>query len=307
MAKLSSTDIALEGFRITRERPRIILAWAVVALLFSLASTAMLITMAGSAFMELKSLQTAAGSAPADPALVLSVFQRLAPAYGIILLLSLVYYAVLYAAGNRAVLRPEDRSFGYLSLGKAELLQAAAFFLLWLLFIGAYLGVAIPTILLSVVIGVLIKMPAIPFVLSFIVIICAMLWLFVRLSLTSAATFDTGRIGIGVSWRLTKGHFWPLLGAYVLAGVLLIVIALLTLVIIAALAAVLGGGLAAVGGMLNPNFSSLAAYLTPVILIQMVISAVVTAVSMAVMVCAPAYAYRQLRDQTGAGVAATFS
>jgi hypothetical protein len=46
------------------------------------------------------------------------------------------------------------------------------------------------------------------------------IWVLVRLSLAGAITFSERRIHVSKSWELTRGRFWPLAWAYVLAFLL---------------------------------------------------------------------------------------
>ena len=300
MAGFSSTDVALEGFRVTRERPTAILAWAGLSLVVSLLTTLAMVSMAGPQFAALMSMN---GSKP-DVAAMMAIFSRLAPAYSVTALIWLAYNALMYAAANRAVLRPGERLTGYLRLGVDELLQLVVMILLGLIFLGVYIGLVIVIGLLSWAVDVAYKPAASAVaVIGFIALLCALIWLAVRLSLASAATFDTRQIGIGASWRMTRGRFWPLLGAYVIAVVLVVVIWLLGLIILFAIAAAVGGGLTAAGELLHPNFGSLAAYFTPVMIVNLAVGALLTALGLAIFICAQAEAYRQLRATKAAGVA----
>ena len=62
-----------------------------------------------------------------------------------------------------------------------------------------------------------------------------------RTSLAGPANFDTGRLGLVQSWRMTRGRFWPLLGAATLATCLSALIAVVLWLATALLQAAIGG------------------------------------------------------------------
>jgi hypothetical protein len=66
-------------------------------------------------------------------------------------------------------------------------------------------------------------------------------WLGIRLSLAGPANFSTGRFGLADSWRLTRGHFWPLFGMILLALCLLVLIAIVVFILTAVVQAAIGG------------------------------------------------------------------
>lgn len=300
MADFSATNAAFEGFRLARERPAAIGIWSAFLLVFGVVTTALLIAMAGP---QLAAMATAEPGA--DPSQMMASFGAIGPAYLLILLLSFVAYAVLYAAVFRAILRPAEGGVGFLRLGGDELRVGLALL--------AVIGILFVAYIVCVLAGAVVfggaaaaaagagdaggPMALVAGLIGFVVFVglfCALIWLLVRLSLALPATFDRRSIQIASAWRLTKGRFWPLLGAYLLSFVLMIVVYLLALIVFAAIAALLGGGLAAVGGVFQPDLTSLAGYFTPLIIVYTVFTAVLSALALAITVGTTAAAYREI-------------
>jgi len=124
---------------------------------------------------------------------------------------------VLMAAVNRLVLRPSEGAGAYLRLGGDELRQAAVWALFNLTLFGAFLIGSVLTEFFAIMkdgIGALLAL------LAFVATLGGVVYLAIRLSLSSAATFDAGKVVFFRSMPLTKGQFWPLLGAYFLAVIM---------------------------------------------------------------------------------------
>src|ERR1700748_2797848 len=109
MGRFSVAEVALTGFRIVRERRRIVLLWIVLQLVVSAGFGVIMVGMAGPALTRLY----AGGGmlASQDPARNLALIRQLGPMYLVLLAFCLIFYPVLYAAMNRAVLRPADARF----------------------------------------------------------------------------------------------------------------------------------------------------------------------------------------------------
>jgi hypothetical protein len=56
------------------------------------------------------------------------------------------------------------------------------------------------------------------------VLFCAVVWAWTRVSPAGAMTILEHKVVIGPAWRLTRGAFWRLFGAYVLFGILILVV-----------------------------------------------------------------------------------
>lgn len=286
MTDFSATDAAFEGFRITRERPKAVLIWAGLILLAALLSQVLLIGIAGEAFGDFMAMGQRRGQP--DPDELGAMMGRLAPAFLLLLPLGLIYYAVLYSAVYRAILRPEEGGAGFLKLGGDEFRVLGALALLVLILMG---GTFAAGLILSVLGGLAGRGAA---VLGVLLLLGGMVFLVVRLSLALPATFAERRILIFESWRLTKGRFWALLGAYVLAGVLAIVVSMLGLMIYVAVGALLAGGLREAVAVFRPDLSSITAWLTPAMIIYLLVNSLLTAITNALMLAPSAVAYREL-------------
>ncbi len=115
-----ATDCAFEGFRLTRRAPLAVLSWAAAYAVF----IGLMFLLVGPHFVTVLSVITemqAQGQTEPSPEDV----ERLAQAYGVIIgwamPLGLLFSAVISTAIARSVIRPEDRKFGYLRVGKDEL------------------------------------------------------------------------------------------------------------------------------------------------------------------------------------------
>lgn len=297
----SPADAALEGFRIARERPRVLLVWAALNLIVSIVMTIVLVSMFGETLIELEAMSPQGAE---DPAQAMALLERLAPLYALMIPAGLLLIAVTSAAVYRIVLRPHDDRFAYLRLGADELRLVGLMLVYLLLAIGFTFVVTLVAGLLAAgaamlggaagaLVGLLIGLGTLAF----------MVFVIVRFSLAGPMTFAEGRLRIFQSWTLTRGAFWRLLGAYVLALALIVVVLLLLLIIFAATAAVTAGGdLSQVGQVFAPDMSSIGAYFTVPMLIYLVFAAFLGAVQNAVLYAPPAVAYRAL-----SGTAETFA
>jgi hypothetical protein len=291
MADFSATDVAFSGIRFVRERPRTVAVWAGVQIIISLVLGALVVVMLGPSMAQMRGFSR--GPA-ADPTQAMAVFARVLPMYAVLLPITLLINAVVYAAMARAVLRPADEGVGYLRLGADEVRQILLM-LLWIVvaIAGEVVGgivLAIPTVILAIVVQ-----GARPLIVALCVVVAmaAAIYCVVRLSLASAMTFDRKRVDLFGSWTLTKGQFWKMLGAYALVVGLALVIVILVSIISTAVAAVLGGvgGLAAI---FTSNVSSMAQFMAPARLAVTVLWALVTPLFWALFLMPPAEIYRHL-------------
>jgi hypothetical protein len=291
MTAFSATDAAFEGFRITREKPKILLIWAGFYMIISFLMPVLLVTMGG---QDLMALEAAANDKSADSAAALQNFMALLPLYAILLPVGLAVQAVLASAVYRAILRPSETGFGYLRLGQDELRLA---FLTLIYFLLTLVAVTLVVVLGGIGAGIAYTVLGSPLfgVALGLFFMGLLFFVAVRLSLAPVMTFAEQRIRVFESWNLTKGQFWKLVGAYVLAIASVVVVLVLAMVIFMAIAAIAAGGdIASVSKIFAPDLSSVAAYFTIPMIIYTIFGAFLNAFYYAVLVAPAAVAYREL-------------
>ncbi|WP_431469405.1 hypothetical protein [Sphingosinithalassobacter sp. LHW66-3] len=153
------------------------------------------------------------------------------------LLMYLAYYAlaaVLMNAVYRAVLRPEESGGASIRFGRDELRTLGLTLLLGILMmVLAFFGSLILGLIGSALGLAAGGDPVAMDIASTIVLllfIAGWLVLWVKLSLILPASFHYRRFTLDSGWELSSGHFWPLLGAY-----LIIIVISILLVLVASL------------------------------------------------------------------------
>jgi hypothetical protein len=211
---LTVGDILGGGFPLLRDRPGAVASWS---LLYALVTAAMTL-----ALQPYYQMQAASPGGAANIAQVGAVIGR----FLLVELFAMVVFTILAAAAFRAVLRPRDGTFGYLRVGMDEL---RLFALTLLFFVALYLAFVVGMIVL-VAIGVLIARLAAVVATGVLVgfgillMLGVTVWLEVRFSLAFPLTLMRHKIIIGESWRLTRGRFWTLFGAFFVIFLLLVIL-----------------------------------------------------------------------------------
>jgi hypothetical protein len=301
MTAYSATDAALEGFRLTRERPRVLLVWA----LFLLAANALGIAVMMLAPKEAQeALATISGQETPDGQQLMSALGAVAP----LLLLGLVIQRTMDAAVYRLMLRPQEKAFFFLRLGADELRLAALrliFVMMAILFLAV---VQFGIVILGITVSAFGE-PARIFVTSVTEAASwiAFLVIAVRLSLASVLTFDRKKISIFESWALTRGHAMRLLGAQVLALCCAAVLGILVFVVFSSVAgAVLlstGRSMADLKAVMSPENVDVRSYMNPFILAWTLVGSLFSAVYAAAIPAPGGYIYRRIREGEDAAVA----
>jgi hypothetical protein len=300
MTGFSATDAALEGFRITRERPKALLAWTGFCFAVNVASVLISVNLPKEARDAMESLQTDPSQAP-DVDALMSALAVLSP----ILAFGLAVQCVMAAAVYRIILKPADEKFSYLRLGKDEL-RLMALTLIYLVLGVMLLAAAQIGIGIVIFVASLAGQAAMAFVFSAAELFTIGLFFYVaiRMSLAPVITFDRDKLSILDSWALTKGQFWRLLGAYLLAICCVVVVSLLAIMLFSMLAGLVvlatGGSLTDLSSIFQPDETKLTSYLNPFMIAYMVIGSVFTAIYYAVIAAPGAWAYRALTGQAAA-------
>ncbi len=292
MSGFSASEAALEGFRITRENPRAFATWAGASFLFSVLTIVIDAIMPAGIRHGVETLNADQTLTPAQlgDALILS-----AP----VLIFFLAMLSITAAAVYRLIFRHDDARFGYLRLGADELrlmgLAVIGFGITVGLVVGVSMVIGIALALVTIAAPAVAETLRWPAALLSLAIVGAVL---VRLSLAPIATFAERRITVFESWNLTRGHFWPLLGAYSLALACIVVIGVLILVVFTGIAGVAvlatGGKLEDLRTIFAPDQSSLRSYLSVGLIAYMIVSSIFSALWYAVIAAPGAVAYQQL-------------
>ncbi|HJV40339.1 hypothetical protein [Caulobacter sp.] len=290
MSKFSASDAAFSGFRLVRENLKTIAVWAAVMTVLSIISNVLAIQFFGPKLELL--LGYISDNANPDPEEVARRAADLAPLMPWLLSYSLIVNGVIFAALNRLVLRHHDSRLAYLRLGKEELRQAAVWLLTSLVLMATlFVGSAVSGFLGAMGGATGAFLALLGLVGSF----CAMIYLAIRLSFAPAVTFETGKVTLFKSLPETKGLFWSLLGAYLLAAVMSVIVVLLIWTIVSAIGLIASGDLSATGKMLRADTSSLKAYFTPAGIVQALFSGVISILTTLIVFGPAPTIYRELK------------
>ena len=295
MSVFSPSDAAFEGFRLTREKPLAVLAWAAIFAV-TIIVAAVLIVMGFSPRLE----GAADNLNPEDPAAVMTMLAKLAPVLFALMTVWVLLSGVISAAIYRRVLEPADDRAFYLRLGKDEWRQVGALFLC--LFAAMIFSIGLNLLLiLPMRLGEAVGGERLTVFLAEVVVLALQIWFGLRLSLLPAMTFAIKKIDVIAAWRLTRGRLWRLLGMFLLSVVFAIMVYLLITIVSTALAVGISGGDMGVLRQLQDPQAGLSGKATAGVLVYALIS-LLTPVLLMVIVQAPtAIAYRLLSAPEPAG------
>lgn len=289
MSGFKPAEAALEGFRITRENPRAFGAWvlATVAVnIIGIVADGLLPASVRDGLQTISSNQT-----PTGPQL-LDALIAVAP----VLISGLAVQSIMAAAVYRLIFRHDDTRFGYLRLGGDELRLMALTVIYILMIIGLVVAV-------TMVAGIIVALASVggAAIAGFVGAATGLfslgiiIYVLVRLSLAPVATFAERRLAVFESWTLTRGYFWPLLGAYALALACIVVIGLLIVLVFTfvagAIVLALGGKLTDVSAMVKPQGDSLSSYLSIGLIAYLLVNSIFSALYNAVIAAPGAVAY----------------
>jgi hypothetical protein len=272
-------NFALEGFRLLRERPRLLAFWGMVSLFGCGICLLLLVAIAGPYYNDI----LAFNKKPDDMALAMKISPAIFTGLALCTPIYLVTSAILICAICRAGLGEENDRLGFLRFGLRELrvliVQIITLFLSMLVLWASGL------VLVLVGLGQQTLMMGLGF--------AAIAWLQLRLSLNLVQSFATNRINVFGSFQLTRGRSIPLLGGYLLAYGLSMVVWYLSLT-------VMKGVLVLVFGQPKnatvPDMSSLSAFLTPQeVVLYVMLFGIVWPQIMAIIHAPSVAAYRDLK------------
>jgi hypothetical protein len=196
------------GFRLIRERPGAMLIWMVIQLITAIATSFATVAI-------LQGNMDALLSGESEQSVLLSGALKSM----LLGLAGLMVSSILYAAVQRAILRPEEGGPGWLRLGMDEV----RLFLLVLLYVVIFI---IALFIGGIFLGAFIRRGD-PVVLQLVLLVfsCLFLGFFgTRISLTFPLTLKEQAFSIGEGWRLTKGRFWTLFGTFFIIFLILLAI-----------------------------------------------------------------------------------
>ncbi len=261
-----SLDFAFEGFRIIREKPKLILFWGLVLLIGGVLSQVLMVGIAGP---DMERFQAVVNAHDANGLMNLTrtASPNLTAAFLAILPIELLTNAILSCAVFRAVWGEKDDRFGYLRFGGDEWRQVAVLFLMMLLSTVLFAAVITVVITIAGVAGDTAPSAA-GALLALIAGTTLGVIVLLRLSLCTVQSFDRKTIDIFGSWKLTAKHAWALLGGYLVAAVMAALVYILCSGILVALVALAGAGrFSSIG---SPDLTSLQAYFTPMTIVGLV-------------------------------------
>jgi hypothetical protein len=279
MTKFSPSDAAMEGFRLTKEHPGVMLAWAAVYLGGLLLIGLVMMASLGPPFIAL--IRKGQLASPEDIDNLATMLAQSWPAFLLLLLMTALLMSIVTGGVMRLVLRPGEHGFAHLKVGRTEL--KLTFANLICIGIGA----------LSMVAGIVFttgaaQLGSVGATLAVALFLAFALWVGVRLSLLLPTVFDTGQISLRVAWEQTRGHFWQLLGMIVLAVIFYVIVWILFSIIGLAVVELSGGEAAMRDVTRITPLTAIAAVIT--LILQFVLQ-----VLQIVMIYGPfAVAYREL-------------
>ena len=280
MNRFSASDAALEGFRLTRERPATVLAWSGLYFIGVILIALVMMASLDPHFIDLAKKGELLSQ---DPEEIGSMLANSLPAFLLVVVLTVLLFSVVMAGIYRLVLRPTEHGFAHLRFGRDELRLTVVNLLM------VAIGMACLTFGLAVTAVAETAAPAAGVAVG-LAVLAVTIWLGVRLSLATPLSFATHTIAVAEAWRMSRGRFWPLLGMILLAWIFYVIVwVLVTIIGFAIMAA--AGGQEAVQQPSGPV--GFAGYLA-ILAIQLLLP-----ILQVIMVYSPlAVAYQQLRGDT---------
>jgi len=271
-----------------------VLCWGLVMLIGNGLAMYAFMQIAGDSLAQMQAMATHPTS---DPAQLMAVYQRVLPGYAVLIPVTAFINAIISCAIFRVSVRDEAPGFGGILFGADELRQIGVIILWWLAYIGLTLACGLIIGLLVAVMGIASStFIAIGMIVGMIVAFAVIAIFILRLSLCGVQTFDKKKINLFGSWALTKPKWGTLLGGYLIAVVMALLVYGLCMAIFAFIIAVVNGGsVAALSPLSGPQAMGADLFSTPVGLAYVVVFyGIVQPLMIAITVGATAAAYKQL-------------
>lgn len=200
---MTSAGSILEGaFGLVRDHPAAVAIWGLIYLV-AVAGTALLV-------------QPLMLGAASDPEAIAANMQSMFGQLMLFQFLFFLLFVAMWTAALRAILRPSEGGVAFLRFGMDEIRMIILTVVIAILIYAGLVVAIIAAIMIgaaayaaagaaaAIAVGVIAAIAA----------LSVIIWLEVRLSLAFPLTLLRGDIIIAESWRLTRGRFWPLFGAY---------------------------------------------------------------------------------------------
>jgi hypothetical protein len=305
MADFSIKQAAFTGYRIAKEKPGMLVVLALFSFIISSVGMWAIISTVGPTMAEMAAMRDDPSNA--DPAAAMRMLGALPILLGIGGVIAALSYMVSAGAVARAVIRPSTSKPPYIGLGADEfrllMVGLVVGLILMVIFIAGYIVVGIATTAVAVSTGGLEGMarpgempPAVAAVTyGGAVVLYILIFLFsVRFSLAPAQSEREEAIRIFGSWGLTKGRYWPIVGAYLLGLLTLVPFGAVGFGLVVAVAMATGGTVSDAAGAFQPTMSEVSEMFTPLALTASIVNAIVGALGWMVCLGSSASVYAQV-------------
>lgn len=236
--RISATEAAFEGFRVTRQNPAAVLLWAVFWLVGLIVGT---LIAAPAILPHMAELEAAKGDVNA---LSPEALQGFALAMAGFLPPLVLVQALVAPAVYRAVLQPQDRRFGFLRLSMTEARMLGVLAVLAVIQVGLNIGADLATRGANAAggLGAAALVNLVTFALT--------VWVAARLSLVAPLTMVRSGLPILEGWKRSGPIVWPLIGVFFLSLAMSLLVGLLLALIGWPLSAAMSGAGAAVASLM---------------------------------------------------------